>query len=211
MDRFIQKRMIIGDSGNPENYDKRVFKRKKQMRFLFIKSLFHVIEDIGFNDNKIEAAEKKWGILPSVLKDYYKQLGQHDRINKSQNYLCEPNSLYESGDYVIFYIENQRAAEWGIKKEDLGKEDPPVYCRMSGDEYILETDTLEQAEKVRGKYKKLPFELHQWCEMSFYANNEDEVIMLMVNDDYDLLYGSDDAKHYEQIQEFIETIEKDKY
>lgn len=67
------------------------------MRFLFIKSLFHVIGDTGFNDNEIKAAEKKWGILPSVLKDYYKQLGKHDRINKSQNYLCEPKSLYESG------------------------------------------------------------------------------------------------------------------
>jgi len=215
-------------------------REKNQMRFSFIKSLFHVVEDIGFNDNEIEAAEKKWGILPGVLKDYYKQLGKHDRINKSQNYLREPKSLYESGNYVIFYIENQGAAEWGIKIEDLCKEDPPVYCRLAADKYALETDNLmeffnamtlfqaaswgmtysceeiymiseEQAVKIRGKYKKLPFELHQWCEMSFYANNEDEVIMLMINDDYDLLYGSEDEEHFKLIEEFIETIEKDKY
>nr|WP_315024912.1 hypothetical protein [uncultured Aminipila sp.] len=47
--------------------------------------------------------------------------------------------------------------------------------------------------------------------MSFYANNEDEVIMLMVNDDYDLLYGSEDEEHFKLIEEFIENIEKDEY
>ncbi len=210
------------------------------MRFSFIKSLFHVKRDSGFDDEEIEIAVKKWGSLPKVLKEYYKQLGKHERINKAQNYLREPKSLYDSGNYVIFYIENQCAAEWGIKKEDLCKDDPPVYCRTSGDKYALETNSMidffnamtlfqaaswgmtyvckdiymiseEQAEKIRGKYKKLPFELSQWGEMSFYANNEDEVIMLLVNDDYDLLYGSEDEGHYKQIDEFIETIEKEKY
>lgn len=47
--------------------------------------------------------------------------------------------------------------------------------------------------------------------MSFYANNEDEVVRLIGNVDYALLYGSENGKHYEQIEEFIETIEKDKY
>ncbi len=68
------------------------------MIFSFIRNLFHVTENIGFDDNEIEDAVKKWGTLPAVLKAYYKQLGKHERINRSQNYLREPMSLYESGD-----------------------------------------------------------------------------------------------------------------
>lgn len=90
----------------------------------------------------------------------------------------------------------KKRGDWCIRKEDLGEDNPAVYCRNYNDEMVLESSTLtdflnalalfqaggwgmayadeniysiteEQAEKIREKYKKRKYELHQWLWMSF--------------------------------------------
>ncbi|CUH97794.1 hypothetical protein P22_3940 [Propionispora sp. 2/2-37] len=210
------------------------------MSFTFIRNLFHITENIGFDDNEIDEAVKQWGTLPTILKKYYKELGKHKGINRSQNFLREPNELIDEGDYLVFYIENQNCAEWGIKKEDLIKDNPSVYCKNFDGDFCLENNTLteflnamalfqaaswglsyasedifmiteEQAEQIRDKFPKKPYELQQWMKISFYGKQDDEVIMLIVNDNYDLIFASEDENHYKKIEEFMNTLHLEEY
>lgn len=151
--------------------------------FVEMRSLFHIEGDNGFSEEEIKKAESKWGALPAVLKEYYRQLGAHERLNRTQNFLRRPDELLERGEYLVFYIENQDCVDWCIHKMDLAYDNPAVYCRNYNDEMVLESSTLtdflnamalfkagswgmtyadediysiteEQAEIIRGKYRK---------------------------------------------------------
>ncbi len=37
--------------------------------------------------------------------------------------------LRDDGDKTVFYVEEQSVAEWGVAREQLEHEDPPVWCR----------------------------------------------------------------------------------
>ena len=74
---------------------------------------------------EISQAVQTWGALPSVLQEYYRQLGKHKRLNRSQNFLLGPSELMDLGLYVAFYIENQGCVDWCIRKDDLSKDNSP--------------------------------------------------------------------------------------
>lgn len=210
------------------------------MKFEFIKKLFNVTPNTGFCNNEINNAVDKWGAIPKVLVEYYSQLGKHNDINRSQNFLIAPDELYEVKDYLIFYIENQGAAEWGIKQSDLSKENPPVYCTKNRVDFSTESDTLteflnamslfqaasrglkyacedlymiseQQADKIRKNFSGLPYKCNEWLNMEFYANNDDEVIMLIENDDYDMAFASSNQEHYNNIAKFTDTLNPETY
>lgn len=205
------------------------------MKFEFIRNLFKIKENIGFSEDEISIALDKWGELPKLLIEYYRELGKAEDINALQNFLMSPNKIFEKEGYLIFYIENQYCAEWGIKKSDLKKDNPPVYCRSFDEKFNLESNTLEeflnamflfqgatggltysiddiymiteeQANKIKAKFKKLPYELHIWMKVDFYRNNDDEVIMLLENNDYDLNFASSNQEHYTDIKNFMDTL-----
>lgn len=198
------------------------------------------IHMVGFDREEVRRAVCEWGNLPLTLREYYLQLGKHRRLNSSQNFLREPGKLIDAGDYLVFYIENLDCAEWGIKKSDLHKENPMVYCNAFGQGFQPECDTLtdflngmalfqagswgmtyacediffiteEQAEVIRGKYKKKKCELSQWMRMSFYGNWDDEVIMMIENDGYDLLFGSEDEGHFREMEKMVEEMGVEAY
>lgn len=104
--------------------------------------------------------------------------------------------MCETGAEYVQAIFLKKRGDWCIRKEDLGEDNPAVYCRNYNDEMVLESSTLtdflnalalfqaggwgmayadeniysiteEQAEKIREKYKKRKYELHQWLWMSF--------------------------------------------
>ena len=79
--------------------------------FSEMRSLFHIEGNIGFDKEEIKRAENKWGALPTVLKDYYRQLGAHERLNRTQNFLRRPDDLFDRDEYLVFYIENQDCVE----------------------------------------------------------------------------------------------------
>lgn len=210
------------------------------MKFEVIRKLFNINQDCGFSESDINNACKKHGNLPSVLQEYYRQLGNYKHINQSQNNLCLPNDLIDTKEYLIFYKENQYVAQWAIKKSDLNKDNPPVYCSCDENEFKLESENLlgflyamaffqaaswgleycsedlymiseEQVKIIRNRYKKIDYELHQWMKISYYGNYEDEVICMIENSYYDMLYASSNQQHFNEMKEFMDKLELDPY
>jgi len=96
--------------------------------FLFIKKLFHISEDFGYEEKEILEVEKRLAIsLPKVLRDYYKKFGKHLQLNHAQDNLVLPEKLLLNNDKLIFYTENQYVIQWAIDKGDMTKTNPAVY------------------------------------------------------------------------------------
>lgn len=116
-----------------------------------IKRLYNLSENenYGFSENQILDLEKKLEIkLPSQLKEYYLKLGKEENLNYSFNRLLKPENEigFSDDDFLVFYEENQNVAFWGIKKEDLPKENPPVYGNydtIEKSDWEIETQTTE--------------------------------------------------------------------
>ena len=116
-----------------------------------IKRLYNLSENenYGFSENQILDLEKKLEIkLPLKLKEYYLELGKEENLNYSFNRLLKPENEigFSDDDFLVFYEENQNVAFWGIKKEDLSKENPPVYGNydtIEKSDWEIETQTTE--------------------------------------------------------------------
>jgi hypothetical protein len=115
-----------------------------------IKRLYNLSEkeNYGFSDDEIRELERKLSILlPLKLKEYYLELGKEENLNYSYNRLLNFKDEVEFSDdeYLIIYEENQVVAFWGIKKDDLLKDNPPVYGNYDTIEksaWIIETNTI---------------------------------------------------------------------
>ncbi len=210
------------------------------MEFEVIRKLFNIKQNDGFSENGIRKACEKHGSLPLVLQEYYRQLGNYKQINQTQNKLCRPSELIDTEEYLIFYKENQYVVQWAIKKSDLNKDNPPVYCLRDENQFKLESNNLldflyamaffqaaswgleycsddlymisqEQAEIIRNRYQKIEYELHQWMNISYYGNCDDEVICIIENSDYDMLYASSNQQHFDEMKKFIDSLELESY
>lgn len=210
------------------------------MEFEVIRKLFNIKQDDGLLENDIRKAIERHGNLPSVLQEYYRQLGNCMQINQKQNKLCHPLELIETKEFLIFYKENQYVVQWAIKKSDLNKENPPVYCSWNEIDFKLENESLldflyamaffqaaswgleyccediymiseEQAQIIRNRYKKIDYELHQWMNITYYGNHDDEVICLIENNDYDMLYASSNQQHFDEMKKFIDRLGLESY
>lgn len=67
------------------------------MDFMEIRKLYHIDGDIGYSKGVIAKAVKKFGKLPTVLVEYYRQLGKHPGLNQTGYCLCSPGKL----DFLI--------------------------------------------------------------------------------------------------------------
>ncbi|MCM0667462.1 SMI1/KNR4 family protein [Flavobacterium tyrosinilyticum] len=116
-----------------------------------IKRLYNLSENenYGFSENQILDLEKTLeSKLPLKLKEYYLELGKEENLNYSFNRLLKPENEigFSDDDFLVFYEENQNVAFWGIKKEDLSKENPPVYGNydtIEKSDWEIETQTTE--------------------------------------------------------------------
>ncbi len=210
------------------------------MEFEVIRKLFNIEKNNGFSENDISQACKKHGNLPFILQEYYRQLGNYRQINQTQNILCRPGELIDTKEYLIFYKENQYTVQWAIKKSDLNKDNPPVYCSSDENEFELESESLldflyamaffqaaswgleyfsegiymiseQQAQIIRNRYKKIDYELNLWMKISYYKKYDDEVICMIKNSDYDMLYASSSKQHFDEMKEFIDRLELEAY
>jgi hypothetical protein len=112
------------------------------MHFKEIAGLFGIKEQIGVAESSITEAEKKIGPMPSVLRSYYRELGAHEALNRTQDRLLGPEELLETDGHILFYTENQDVCEWGVAKSDWQKPDPPVYRSYDRKEWVLEAERL---------------------------------------------------------------------
>lgn len=116
-----------------------------------IKRLYNLSENenYGFSEAEILELEKKLEVtLPAKLKEYYLELGKEENLNHSFNRLLKLESEigYSDDGYLVIYEENQVVAFWGIKKEDLKLDNPPVYGNydtIEKSDWEIETQTTE--------------------------------------------------------------------
>ena len=86
----------------------------------------------GVSRDAWRAAEDRAGVeLPAALREAYLLFGRRPDLTCRQDRLVPPHQpgLDESGRVVVFRVENQGCAEWGVAAADLASADPPVYLR----------------------------------------------------------------------------------
>ena len=98
--------------------------------------LFHLTEPNPLPEKQIQEIQEYFGAIPEALLEYYRLCGGCIAMNSTQDFLLTPDGRYiccqietfAYEDYCAFYVENQCVLAWAIKKEDLTKENPPVYA-----------------------------------------------------------------------------------
>jgi len=86
----------------------------------------------GVSRDAWRAAEDHAGVeLPAALREAYLLFGRRPDLTSRQDRLIPPHQLGldESGRVVVFRVENQGCAEWGMAVADLASADPPVCIR----------------------------------------------------------------------------------
>ena len=107
----------------------------------------------GFSRDSWLAAEQRIGAeLPAALREAYLLFGRRSDLTARQDRLVPPHELAldESGSTVVFRVENQHCAAWGVALSDLGRADPPVYVqdRDGGWEPFLDRVSVACVEMV---------------------------------------------------------------
>ncbi|MFG3529437.1 SMI1/KNR4 family protein [Streptomyces sp. NPDC047917] len=81
---------------------------------------------------ELDAAQARLGLpLPVALREAYRLLGRRPDLTDNQDSLLAPEDLYLDADrgVLVFRVENQSCAYWGIRVTDLDQDDPPVVIR----------------------------------------------------------------------------------
>ena len=202
--------------------------------FKEIKQLFGITEKNGFSEEEIFVFKNICENIPKVLSDYYSQLGKIKELNNTQDQLIEPQKLKlsKNKDFLIFYVENQWACVWGIDKNDLNIDNPPVYMSYEEQEWSKETNLLtdflkamanlqavfalqfssdefayindEELKIIKENFKKRDFSFSQWIGIEFYGNFENDVIAVQRNTDYyDLIYASNNEEQFVEMNKIL--------
>jgi hypothetical protein len=89
----------------------------------------------GCTAKEVAAAEERLGLrLPASMATFYQLLGWRTDLTRNQDTLIFLNSLRVVDGALVYRIENQACASWGIRVADLGLADPPtVFCEGYGD------------------------------------------------------------------------------
>ncbi|WP_371099419.1 SMI1/KNR4 family protein [Streptomyces sanglieri] len=86
----------------------------------------------GYAPADLDAAQARLGLpLPAALREAYQLLGCRPDLTDNQDSLLAPKDLYLDADrgVLVFRVENQSCAYWGIRVTDLDQDDPPVVVR----------------------------------------------------------------------------------
>ncbi len=86
----------------------------------------------GITIEELEKAEKFLGFrLPTVLREFYLMVGNHEAINYSHNRLISVDFLEIENNRLIFYSENQGVCYWAIDLANIAEDNPPVWVGQS--------------------------------------------------------------------------------
>ncbi|MFF8713674.1 SMI1/KNR4 family protein [Streptomyces sp. NPDC015184] len=86
----------------------------------------------GRTTAELDAARTRLGLpLPAALCEAYQLLGKRSDLTDNQDTLLAPRDLCldEDRGVLVFRVENQSCAYWGIRVTDLDQDDPPVVIR----------------------------------------------------------------------------------
>lgn len=103
----------------------------------------------GYTEDEIKLLKGIFGVLPSVLEEYYRVAGRTKAFHQVQDQWMLPEH-FQTWDwllqleYLILLNENQGVCRAGIRKEDLCLQNPPVYCTEDDKNWVLCASTTSE-------------------------------------------------------------------
>ena len=179
--------------------------------------LFHLTEPNPLPEKQIQEIQEYFGAIPKALLDYYRLCGGCRDMNASQDFLLTPDGRYghyrmknfDNKNYCTFYVENQCVSSWAIKKEDLIKENPPVYETLDDENWHKLCDSVSEF-LISQAYMQRTFSFAYSTEEFFYLTQEQLQILAEnfphVNADSDLYMG---VKFFQPYKDTLLMILKD--
>ncbi|GAA2588489.1 hypothetical protein GCM10010399_18120 [Dactylosporangium fulvum] len=92
-----------------------------------------IIAGDGCGDDELREAQARLGFsLPASLRDVYALIGRRDDLTRNQDRMLTPEQLHidDTGQVLVFRVENQAVAQWGIPISRLTEPDPPVVFQL---------------------------------------------------------------------------------
>ncbi|MBF9132667.1 SMI1/KNR4 family protein [Plantactinospora sp. S1510] len=92
-----------------------------------------VLAGDGCDDEELRAAEARLGFpLPASLREAYALIGRRFDLTGAQDRLLAPDEVTvdDTGQVLVFRVENQHVAQWGIPLSAVTEPDPPVVFRL---------------------------------------------------------------------------------
>ncbi|MEU6341473.1 SMI1/KNR4 family protein [Streptomyces sp. NPDC046977] len=104
-----------------------------------------LLPEDGVPGAELHAAEKELGfLLPAVLREGYALFGRRADLTCGQDPLLPPGGLFVDDGVLIFRVENQSCAFWGIPLGQVERDDPPVVVDSDG-RWLPFLDRMSQA------------------------------------------------------------------
>jgi hypothetical protein len=105
-----------------------------------------VVDGDGVDADLIQLGEDRLGFaLPAALREAYLLFGRRRDLTAAQDSLVWPQSLEVDPDGVlVFRVEAQGCASWGVSGQAVGQDDPPVVVKI-GDGWVPYSDRLSVA------------------------------------------------------------------
>jgi hypothetical protein len=112
-------------------------------------------DDDGWTKADLQAAEQHLGVrLPPAIREAYAMFGRRQDLTSVQDRLLDPDQLEVdvTGEVLVYRVENQSVALWGVPLAAMGQSDPPVVMAPNfedvGWEPFLERFSLACVEMV---------------------------------------------------------------
>ncbi|MCX4765607.1 SMI1/KNR4 family protein [Streptomyces sp. NBC_01275] len=84
----------------------------------------------GWDDVRLGEVEGRLGVrLPAALREAYGLFGRRGDLTCNQDELLAPEALYVEDGVLVYQVENQSCAYWGVPLADLGQDDPGTVAR----------------------------------------------------------------------------------
>jgi hypothetical protein len=113
----------------------------------------------GRDEEELRAAETRLGFpLPASLRAVYELIGKRHDLTRSQDRLLGPDQVHvdDTGQVLVFRVENQDVAQWGVPLSAVAEPDPPVVFRLRQAERMwqpfLERVSLASVEMVLSEW-----------------------------------------------------------
>lgn len=93
-------------------------------------------DDDGWTEADLQAAEQRLGVrLPAAMREAYTLFGRRHDLTSVQDQLLDPDELEVdlTGEVLVYRVENQAVAVWGVRLAAMEQPDPPVVAARNFD------------------------------------------------------------------------------
>ena len=205
--------------------------------YKLVKKLYGIGELQGALEEDMKYLKEKYGKIPKQLVEFFEIAGETKELNCIQDEWLFPAKYKkyawmnrdEYKDYFILLKENQGVFQIVIKRDDMTKDNPPVYVlygtkligkcadtltdflmgmliyqsvfamKYSPEDFFWYSD--EEMQIIRKTMTIMPYKLQNWYSdtIEFYSNAEDNMLYVM-SDGNQGTYGAMTSSSYQKIQ-----------